>query len=320
MQSVLVEIPSIRDNEKGGVFLIGLAQNVIDNPHRRFIFNFRKCSVLEQNAVALFGGLARYVEAHNTFANALRGGFLFPSCEIIFHTDSMNPVIKNQLIENRFLLHFSKEMQYGNTGDDYIGYRQHGIGFDPTEIALHLNNQWLSDEKISISSDLKSEIVSRILEIFLNAYGHGIINNKKAGLGVTSCGHYNAKKKTISLTVVDFGCGIITNVQNYLKQEIDEVDAMNWALKTGNSTRTDSVHANIPRGLGFGLLSEFVSVNSGSLKIFSNSCYAAVGDNGVYVASKMKNIFNGTMINVTVKCDDRHYRFTSDSAKSEQFF
>lgn len=320
MNTCLIEVPSIKDDEKGNNFLIKLAENIINDPFRHFNFNFKKCAVLDQNAVALIGGLARYVDAHNTLSNALRRGLLVSSCGVMFQVDSMSQIISNQLIENNFLSHFSNEHFAGYPEGDYIGYRQHLNHLDPNEIASHLNHQWLSDEKLSISPELKSAIVSRILEIFLNAYGHGVEKNNVKGLGVTSCGQYFKKERKLKLTVVDFGCGVIENVKEHLKVEISDINAMKWALETGNSTKTDSMDENIPRGLGFGLLRSFVSLNRGDFSVFSNSCCAKVLDIDAYSVSKIKIPFNGTMVSISINCDDRHYKFISDVSGPEQYF
>lgn len=320
MQRCLIEIPSVRDDESGYNYLFKLAQFIIADPHKHFDINFKKCAVLDQNAVALLGGLASYVDAHNTLANAIRKGSIIPSCGVMFQVDSMSQLISNHLIENNFLSHFSKDSFAGYSEGDYIGYRQHNEYLDPNEIAMHLNYQWLSDEKISLSTELKRAITSRILEIFMNAYGHGVEKNKMQGLGVTSCGQYYKKERKLKLTVVDFGCGIVKNVKEHLKKEISDVRAMQWALETGNSTRTDSMYENIPRGLGFGLLSDFVSLNAGELSVFSNSCRAQVIGNNNYAVSQIRIPFSGTMVNITINCDGRHYKFISEPTGSEQFF
>ena len=160
--------------------------------------------------------MARYVDAHNTLANAIRNVTFLPNYGVMFQVDSMSQLISKNLIENNFLSHFSKENFSGYPKGDYIGYRQHTGLLDPNEIALHLNYQWLSDEKISLSKNLRSAIVSRILEIFMNAYGHGVVNNKLQGVGVTSCGQYYRKEKKLRLTVVDFGCGIFSYILSVL--------------------------------------------------------------------------------------------------------
>ena len=320
MPKIIIELPSIRDDESGYSYLFKLADRVISDPLNHFDINFNNCSILEQNAVAVLGGLARYVNSKNTLANKALGGILTPKCGVMFLVDTMSSLISKKLIENNFLSHFSNKNFPGYPIGDYIGYRQHTDYLDANEIASHLHNEWLSDEKINLSSELKSAIVSRIFEIFMNAYGHGVERSKIQGLGVISCGQYNKKDGKLKLTVVDFGAGIIETVKTHINPEFSDLEAMHWALTTGNSTRTDSKGEQIPRGLGFGLLSEFVSLNEGSFSVFSNACCAHVNSNGEYEVSTMKTPFAGTMVNISINCDDKHYKFISEDTSSEQYF
>jgi hypothetical protein len=119
---------------------------------------------------------------------------------------------------------------------------------------------------------------------------------------------------------LDFGRGIAENVRGHFKYAIDDISAMKWALKTGNSTRTDSANEQIPRGLGFGLLNDFVSINQGDIKIYSNSCSALIDENGNYRVNKLKTPFDGTIVSITINCDGRHYKFVSDSSDTTQYF
>jgi hypothetical protein len=66
MSKVLIEVPSIRDNEGGYSYLFRLADKVMSDPYNHFDFNFKKCAILDQNAVSMLGGLARYVDEHNS--------------------------------------------------------------------------------------------------------------------------------------------------------------------------------------------------------------------------------------------------------------
>lgn len=319
VERVNIELPSIRDDDAGYNFLFKLAKQIMSNPYRMFDFDFRKCSVLDQNAVAMLGGLARYIDAHNTIANRGIGRLILPRAGVMFKVDTMSSLISSQLIKNNFLSHFSKENFEGYPKGDYIGYREHTEYLDANEIALHLHNEWLSDEKLSVSEDLKNAVVSRIFEIFMNAYGHGVERGNIGGLGVISCGMHKKKEKQLKLTVIDFGIGIVENVREYLKSPIKDEECMRWALKTGNSTRTDSID-DIPRGLGFGLLEEFVFVNEGSFKVFSNTCTANVDKDGGYKVEAMKTPFSGTVVSISINCDDRHYKFVSEDNTSEQFY
>lgn len=320
-----IEIPSIRDNTKGYEYLLKLSRLIVENPNDYFEFDFSKCAFLDQNAVAILGGLTRYVDAHRKSKNTapLYKRLLLPPNQITFQIESMSQSLLRDLTGNQFLPHVSKQVNFASPQDDRIGYKQHLDYMDPNEIADHLNYHWLSDERISISPTLKQSIVSRMLEIFLNAYGHGVANNHLSGLGVTSCGQYFKNAKKLKLTVVDFGCGIISNVKMHFSAtnpNLDDANAMKWALEMGNSTKTDSLNMDIPRGLGLDLLRDFVRINGGTLSVYSNSCCAKVDSKGNYVVSKLKTPFTGTIVNVAIICDDRHYRFISESDGPEQFF
>lgn len=322
-----IDIPSIRDNIQGYDYLLKLSRLIVENPDDYFVFNFNKCAVLDQNAVAILGGLARYIDAYRKSKNTTTRNFykrlLLPHNQITFQTESMSQPLLRHLTSNQFLPHITKQDNLFLPREDSIGYMQHMDYMDTNEIADHLNYHWLSDERISISPTLKQSIVSRMLEIFLNAYGHGVERNHMPGLGVTSCGQYFKNAKKLKLTVVDFGYGIISNVKKHFSAtnpNLDDASAMKWALEMGNSTKTDSLNMNIPRGLGLDLLRDFVKINGGALSVYSNSCCAKVDEKGIYVVSEMKNPFAGTIVNIAIICDDRHYKFISESNGPEQFF
>lgn len=322
-----IEIPAIRDNTKGYDYLLELCRFIIENPDDYFDFNFNKCAFLDQNAVAILGGLVRYIDAYrkskNTKARNFYKRLLLPPNQLTFQIESMSQTLLRHLTSNQFLPHITKQANLALPREDSIGYKQHMDYMDTNEIADHLNYHWLSDERISISPTLKQSIVSRMLEIFLNAYGHGVEKNHISGLGVTSCGQYFKNSKKLKLTVVDFGCGIISNVKTHFSAtnpNLDDASAMKWALEMGNSTKTDSLDMNIPRGLGLDLLRDFVRINGGTLSVYSNSCCAKVDKKGNYGVSELKNPFAGTIVNIAIICDDRHYKFISEPNGPEQFF
>lgn len=319
MEKVIIEIPSIRDNENGYEFLFKLANKIMADPKRHFDFNFTKCAILDHNAVAMLGGLATYVHSHNTSLRSELNKIVTGLSGVMFLVDTMSELISSQLIKNNFLKHFSNANFKGYPVGDYIGYREHTEYLDSNGIALHLHNEWLSDNKLSMSLDLKQAVVSRIFEIFMNAYGHGIGNSNVKGVGAFSCGQYSRKEGLLKLSVIDFGKGVVGNVQEFQGKNVSDINAMNWALIVGNSTRTDSTD-NIPRGLGFGLLNDLVTVNKGSLSIYSNTCSAKSAKNGGYEVSNIKYPFNGTMVSITINCDQRHYQFVSETNENEHYF
>ena len=192
---------------------------------------------------------------------------------------------------------------------DYIGYREHSAVLEDSQIIAHLQDSWLTNEKLSMSELLKSEIISSIYEIFVNAYGHGLKDNPN-NQSVISCGYYEPKDKRLSLSVLDFGGGIVSSVQRHTSIS-DKEKAFKWALEIGNSTRTDSA-PDIPRGLGFGILKGFISLNGGMLRVCSDSYMATVDPSGNYVTKSISGCFLGTLVSITVNCDNKHYKFMSE--------
>lgn len=311
-------IPSVKDDDSGFDRILKISDAIFQNPKQHFDFNFTNCSKLDHNGVVLLGGLARYVDYQNTKTSKAIASILnssaFSNAGVMFKVDTMNPLISTQLINNNFLSHFSRASFEGYPAGDYIGYREHHSLLDSDKIATHLNKQWLSQDKLLMSENLKRSIVSRIFEIFMNAYGHGTSVQPIEKLGVYSCGQYDKKDKTLSLSVLDFGPGIVENVRKHIgNPTLGSSEAIAWALRRGNSTRTDSGGINMPRGLGFDLLNEFIDLNRGELKIYSNDVKAVSKSRGSYDISSMELNFPGTLVSIKINCNnDFYYRFNTD--------
>lgn len=316
-------VPTIKDDENGFLKLLKLSNQIFENPARHFDFNFSQCSRLDHNAVVMLGALARYVDSHNEIKlNPLPLLANHPienikKAGVMFLVTTMTPLLRDSLEENNFLSHFTNAAFQYDLGN-YIGYREHRKELNADSIVEHLESEWLSADKLKVSSKLKSAIISRILEIYLNAYGHGVKLQQNNLLGVYSCGQYDTKMKLLHMSVLDFGLGIVKNVKNSIGIE-DSIDAINWALTRGNSTRTDSITEDIPRGLGFDLLNQFVTLNNGKLSIYSNDVTAISDGDGKMTISTLKNHLRGTLVSITIRCDDRFYSFASE-AKSPVFF
>lgn len=316
-KNIIIELPSFRDDANGYNNLIKLVSRIRSEPHNDYTFNFRQCSTISHSAVTVLGAISIYIDRINKRSIA---GLLMPTAGVMFDVNSMSQLIREYLIGNNFLSRFSNEGFKGYPTGDFIGYREHDEHLDADEIALHLMHHWLSDGMLRISNELKKAVVSKIFEIFMNAYGHGVISNHSVMSRVISCGLHDTKTKKLKLAVLDFGIGIIETVKQYLPGNISDVDAMRWALETGNSTKTDSQNLAIPRGLGFGLLKEFVTINKGDLSIYSNTCKAYANSKGRYTVEPMPVPFDGTMISITINCDDRYYQFLSEAEKTTNYF
>lgn len=173
-------------------------------------------------------------------------------------------------------------------------------------------NNWLHSDKIQISEMLKETILSKLYELYYNAYEHGILR-MALPIGVISCASFDNETKILTLVILDMGNGIAYNARNHLQnQNLSDVDAIKWALQRGNSTKTDTPE-DMPRGLGFALLKEFVTINRGGFDIYSNSGHAYVDlSSGDYKIHKMNLDFTGTLVKVEILCDDKFYKFKNE--------
>lgn len=315
-----VYLPPIRDDESGYSYLSKLAQFVLSEPHHLYLFDFSKCSTITHNGLAMLGGLCNYLKQYEKNINLSKGfglGNFFAPIKVAFNIEKMNPRLIERLRTLCFWNYVSPD--HGITGNnDYIGYREHSAVLEDSQIISHLQNNWLTDEKLSVSELLKEEIVSSIYEIFVNAYGHGLRQNEN-NQSVISCGYYEPKEKKLSLSVLDLGGGIVKSVQEYIPIT-DKEEAFKWALEVGNSTRTDSP-PDIPRGLGFGILQEFIRVNRGTLTICSDSYMATANHTGQYITTDISGCIAGTLVSITVNCDNKHYLLKSEAqARTAQYF
>lgn len=317
----IIRIPNIRSDDAGFEIGFKIAKKIIENPINYYSFDFTNCSKLSHNGIVLLGGLARYVESQrSTKANLFKKKLSIFGTN--FQVETMSAILSENLINNNFLSHFKEQDKFRPhyKKGEYIGYREHKNILNENFLTEYLKNEWLSNDKLILSKELKSEIISRIIEIFMNAYGHGISRQENEQLGIYSCGEYDKKLKKLHISVLDFGVGIVNNVMTGCPNISTEVEAMDWALKLGNSTNTDSINSLTPRGLGFELLREFVTVNKGELRIYSNSVKACTTPSGSYKISD--NVFNfpGTLVSITINCDNRKYMFSTEAKSPHLFF
>lgn len=312
-QNLRVSLPPIRDDESGYKYLSKLSDQIISHPDHFYTFDFSRCSTMSHNGLVVIGGICNYLKQYESKNSFFR---LFSNVKVGFILDGMNPRLQDRLQQLGFWNYVQPD--YGIVGNnDYIGYREHEEVLRDFQIIHHLQDSWLTNEKLSLSKNLKDEIVSSIYEIFVNAYGHGLRENVN-GQSVISCGYYEAKEKRLSLSVLDFGGGVVRSVQKCIPK-IEKEAAFRWALEVGNSTRTDSP-PDIPRGLGFGLLKDFVLINGGVLRVCSDAYMATVSPNGEYVTQRMPGHFFGTLVSITVNCDDKHYKLRSEVTKAPTYF
>jgi len=257
-------------------------------------FNFSHCGFLRPNAMAFLGGLARLIESR--------------SGSVRFDWNTLDSGIMANLCQNGFSKAFGYQSDpwEGNS----IPYRE-DIAFDMNKIMDYLTYNWIGKGWVNVSDRLRDSIAGRMWEIYNNAFEHS-----GTGIGVFSCGQYYQRNNNLILSVADFGNGIPMNVRNFLRPHAGEaqvsklsgVACLKWAFEQGTST----CMGDVARGLGLDLLKDFVRLNQGKLEIYSNDAYASVDKAGERFLNR--NIsFEGTVVNITLRCDEKLYRFRDEA-------
>lgn len=293
MAQKVINIPTINDRNSDFEQLFSI-WNQTNDYFENVRFDFRQCSFLRPNAVAFLGGLARLIES--------RMG------TVVFDWSSLrDQAVMNNLRQNGFAgtFDFPSSGWDGNS----IPYREDRT-LDMNGIMDYLTYNWIGKGWLHVSDRLRDAIAGRMWEIYNNAFEHS-----GTEIGVFTCGQHFPLNNELILSVGDFGQGIAANVRNYLSHDprsgkLTAAACLHWAFLRGTSTLPNG----IARGVGLDLLKEFARVNHGKLEVYSNEGYGIIDENG----ERFQNCsisFEGTIFHITLRCDEKLYRF-ADEAES----
>lgn len=258
---------------------------------------FSKCRFLKQNAVAFLGGLIRLLRQRGI--------------KTVVGVSTLVPTVRKNLDKNGFIKAFTGQAYPWK--DNTIPYRE-DWNSNPRGFQNYLSTEWLGQGWIGISSALRDCIVERVAETYLNAFEHSA-----SPVGVFTCGQYYPQLRMLHLALVDFGVGIPHNVRRFLGQASAETlnggKCMEWAFRAGTSTKSAE---GISRGLGLDLLKSFIAANHGEMTIMSHDGYVSIVDTGVTYDS-LGHFFDGTLINISLRCDDKYYSLASENVPDVEF-
>jgi hypothetical protein len=255
------------------------------------LFEFDGCTFLNQHAVAFLGGLVRHLQHQG--------------CTVKFKLSSLETPVRNNLRKNGFLRSLGFDDRAG--GNNTIPFRsdamQNEYGF-----LRYLSDEWLGRGWVDVSDALKDAICSAVLEVYANAFEHG-----HSAVGVFSCGQFYPIKQEIALAFVDFGIGIPRSVSVVPEAAaLTDSGRIAWALERGNTSKKGN------RGVGLDILRSFVQVNNGRMDIVSHTGHVRLTRAGLTAPSRNRH-FPGTVINITLKADEKRYAFKSEIAAQSIF-
>lgn len=284
---VEIQVPYLYNNSADHARLSQLVEAVIALDPCDVTLKFENCGFLMSNAVVVLGGLRRLV-AH-------RGGKLELDLQSL-----REPVAKNLGRSGFLAAHGGQKYPWR---DNAIPYREYSI-WSALEVVDYLETDWLGRNwPIGLSAELRAAIVSRVVEVYLNAFEHAF-----SPVGVISCGQYYPRVRRLQLSVADFGVGIPTRAREYIQRTgvnelADDASCLEWAFRRGTSTNP----MGMGRGLGLDLLREFIVANDGNLKVYSKAGFVEITGGGASFRP-LKHPFPGTLIDLEIRCDEKFYK------------
>ncbi|QCT02711.1 ATPase, histidine kinase-, DNA gyrase B-, and HSP90-like domain protein [Paenibacillus algicola] len=292
----VLHVPTVNEDERSYENLFHLWRQFL-HFNSDIIFDFSRCSFLRQNGVAFLGGLIRLITSK---------GY-----KVELKLDTLKNSVRTNLEQNGFMYQFDLVEQPPWRGNS-VPYREDRSESEQSYLR-YLNDEWLGRGWINISPALRNLIVGNVWEIYINSFDHG-----HSPVGLITCGQNYPSFLELKLTLVDFGEGIPNSVRNFMNnQDIDASDAMEWAFKRGNTTKIGEGLA--PRGLGLDLLKSFVKMNKGELEIFSHEGYTYISEDKE-IHEKVNSFYGGTLVNITLKTDEKYYCLASEVEDDSLFF
>lgn len=295
-----VDIPfQITSDYKGYKYLTDLYHEIDQVKNESIVFNFYNNKWFEANIVAIFGAICESALKNNN--------------EIAIKPDDFNA--KSIFKRNGFLAKFGqpKVQDYNKTTITYKEFSPNqGTGF----------NNYIKEELLgkpdfpNVSHLLSKRMNQSIFEIYENARTHGKCET------IFTCGQYypNNKSPRIDTTIVDMGVSMKSNVNQYLDLHGKPRfrfghEAIRWALKKGNTTKT----GNISGGLGLDLVLEFLKLNKGKIQIVSSDGYWEFRD-GETSEDTFSKQFPGTIVNIEVNIDDKKQYLLKEEVSFDDIF
>ncbi|UUF14356.1 MULTISPECIES: hypothetical protein [Flavobacterium] len=284
-----ITIPNdIRSEFEGYNYIISWLNKYNYVKNTEITFDFSRVTFLEANLCALIGTIFEMLEAKRNIIKII----------------NIQPQVETILRKNEFLLPFGfqKISDFNNTVLKYQKFTPNDdIGFNK-----YIQEELLKKQQFpSHSEKLGKEITRNIFEIYENARTHGQCDY------IHSCGQFYPRKpdKPLHFTIVDKGVNIKQNVSAFHNEDLNAADAIEWAMKKGNTTKSGDTSG----GLGLAVIFEFIKYNKGKIQVISSDGFYEYKNENV-TKKKLASIFEGTIVNIKFNLNDSNYY----SLKSEE--
>ncbi|MCD6115559.1 HAMP domain-containing histidine kinase [bacterium] len=210
------------------------------------------------------------------------------------------------LERNGFLSFFGqkKVVDYNNTTIPYQVLSRK----DDRYFNNYVFTEFLSKPDLPQMTDtLRKKLTESIYEIFINAKMHSETEK------IFVCGQFFPAKHKIEFMITDTGLGIKNVVNNAFDKKLSATQAIEWAIQDKHTTKK-----GVSGGIGLALLYEFINLNKGKVQIVSNEGFWELNNEDI-TKKEFNNEFPGTMVNISVRTDDKHSYMMSSEVPDDIF-
>lgn len=285
----------IRTDAAGYQHLVEIYETIMAQSDMEVTLGFDDCVHMDANLSAVLGSLLDDLKMHGYD---------------LWLTTPKAPGVRDNLSRNKFFRAFNPDCA-DEDPENFIEYRRFRRD-EGNEFKTYIETQLMQKQRFPAHTEKAGALIhENIMEIFVNAVLHGECAY------VYSCGEYDRTKKppSLDMTIVDLGYSIPAKVNGFIarlgKNILPPCDAIRWALRDGNTTK------NIPGGLGFTLLLNFLRMNRGAMQIVSGSGMVEFR-NGELIDYSLAKPLRGTIVNMEFNFNDnKNYRLVSEQVDRE---
>jgi hypothetical protein len=154
----------------------------------------------------------------------------------------------------------------------------------------YFESQFLNHRGCNLLENDKEDLYMAYCELFANYEIHAHTQNP-----VYVCGQFYPQKKQLVFSMTDLGVGFLDNISMFTQGVInDPITSVEWALKKGNSTKTDA-----KGGSGLSTIDEFCRQKNGNLHIITNGVYTEYNyQKNQRTYNYLPEIFKGTTVHL----------------------
>lgn len=281
MKQILFQRPSYNNDIDTLSYLAFIQDKIrmlIINQHLQedITLNITKCNYIDPSVLPIIGSFGKMLQQHN-----IHGQLKFSGS----HTDVIDYIQKSGLYTHYTGKGLIDEDAIPFTAITNIEEAQNQIGYVMQKAPVYL------------ASAVEDIIFSKLLEIFLNSFEHS-----SSQYPIFSCGYWRQHHSTLTFSIYDLGVGIPHNVRKFLDKDIEDTACIQMAIKDGFST----AKVNYSRGLGLGVLIDFVKLNKGTMTLCSGKGHYSVDSKANVHYNGLSSSLLGTLFTIDIKADNEH--------------